>query len=132
MSVLAHYAQNFHAIRDYMDNVIPLPAVPYIGIYLKDLTALNANTTDYVEDETNSGETQRRGKPAIGNSRRLVNFQKCNEIAKIVEDATKFQAVRFPFEEQDWIVQQLLAIGGMDSDQMYEVIKGYNERKKRT
>jgi son of sevenless-like protein len=91
---------SFAAIRSRIKNVKP-PAIPYIGIYLTDLT--------FIED----------GNPKYVNER--INFVKCKCFAGVIRDLQTYQNTKYEFAKATELHEMLLTMIPLNDDQMYKL-----------
>ena len=82
----------------------PLPALPFLGLFLTDLTF------------TDDGNQDMRGK--------LINFDKYAKTARIINDLMRYQ-VPYPLTEvveiQDYLLQSIQDRGTRDAQDLYEL-----------
>ncbi|KAH0586264.1 Cell division control protein 25 [Termitomyces sp. J132] len=74
---LADHSRNYHEYRSKLRNTAP-PAVPFLGLYLTDLTFCR------------EGNPSHRASP-VNPSKKLLNFNKYHKLARIVQDMQRFQ-----------------------------------------
>ncbi|KAG6891672.1 hypothetical protein C0992_012721 [Termitomyces sp. T32_za158] len=74
---LADYNRNYHEYRSKLRNTAP-PAVPFLGLYLTDLTFCR------------EGNPSHRTSP-VNPNKKLLNFNKYHKLARIVQDMQRFQ-----------------------------------------
>ncbi|KZV73767.1 ras GEF [Peniophora sp. CONT] len=74
---LADHARNYHEYRSRLRNTPP-PAVPFLGLYLTDLTFCR------------EGNPSTRASP-LAPDKKLINFNKYHKMARIVQDMQRFQ-----------------------------------------
>ncbi|KAJ1939156.1 hypothetical protein FBU59_004216, partial [Linderina macrospora] len=100
--------RNFSEYRDALHSCNP-PAIPFVGIYLQDLT--------FIEDGNDD---------IIANSPHLINFAKRQRTAGTIRDLQQFQNVPYNLtpvaEIQDWLLKRLeeLCPNGQSSDRLVE------------
>ncbi|KAJ2479855.1 hypothetical protein IWW56_002813 [Coemansia sp. RSA 2131] len=100
--------RNFAEYRDSLHSCNP-PAIPFVGVYLQDLT--------FIEDGNDDMITSRPG---------LINFAKRQRTAGTVRDLQQFQNVPYNLtpvaEIQDWLLKRLeeLCPNGQSSDRLVE------------
>jgi hypothetical protein len=75
------------------------PAIPYIGVYLTQLTFSYEGNSDYQDG--------------------LVNFSKCVLISKIIEKILSFQARQFNFVIIEQIQEKLRALPKLDESELF-------------
>jgi len=78
-------SKNYSAYRDIVATAQP-PFIPYLGLYLSDLTFIEDGNPDTLPDGA------------------YVNFEKCSMVAKVIQDLCKFQLQPYNFTRLD-IVQ---------------------------
>jgi hypothetical protein len=97
--------------RNYADYRIalkraPLPALPFLGLFLTDLT--------FTDD----------GNPDTRNNGKLINFDKYAKTAKIISDLVRYQ-VPYPLSEvgeiQDYLNQSIQDRGTRDAQDLYDL-----------
>lgn len=93
-------SKNYSAIRTRIKNVKP-PAIPYIGIYLTDLT--------FTED----------GNPKYINGK--INFVKCKCFAGIIRDLQTYQNTKYQFAVCKELYDQLASATGISEDEMFKM-----------
>ncbi|KAF8627382.1 hypothetical protein AX17_006197 [Amanita inopinata Kibby_2008] len=74
---LADHGRNYHEYRGKLRNTAP-PAVPFLGLYLTDLTFCREGNPSHRVSPPNSNKT-------------LLNFNKYHKLARIVQDMQRFQ-----------------------------------------
>ena len=81
------------------------PMIPYLGVFLKDLTFLDVGNSRYLDEDSN-----------------IINFDKYRMIGSIITELRNFQQIPYKFEA-DVVCQQLLrfAIIPFDEDNLYEI-----------
>ncbi|KAJ2161364.1 hypothetical protein GGF46_001542 [Coemansia sp. RSA 552] len=100
--------RNFAEYRDSLHSCNP-PAIPFVGVYLQDLT--------FIEDGNDD---------MITNSPGLINFAKRQRTAGTIRDLQQFQNVPYNLtpvaEIQDWLLKRLeeLCPNGHSSDRLVE------------
>ncbi|KAJ1668257.1 hypothetical protein EV178_000602 [Coemansia sp. RSA 1646] len=101
--------RNFAEYRDSLHSCNP-PAIPFVGVYLQDLTFIEDGNDDMI---TNSNA-------------RLINFAKRQRTAGTVRDLQQFQNVPYNLtpvaEIQDWLLRRLeeLCPNGQSSERLVE------------
>jgi hypothetical protein len=75
---------NYRAPLALLANCEP-PCVPYLGIFLKQLTGVEEGTPDFLP-------------PAVAGGPRLINFAKRRKVAEILQRVQTFQAARYAFD----------------------------------
>jgi len=84
---------NFKHLRDTQENTEP-PAIPYLGVFLQDLTFLEDGNPDLIDD----------GK---------INFSKRQHVARVIFDLLRFQGVPYNFQS---IPELRIAIENLEFD----------------
>ncbi|KAG2051523.1 ras GEF [Suillus hirtellus] len=74
---LADHGRNYHQYRSRLRNIAP-PAVPFLGLYLTDVTFCREGNPSYRESPNAPGK-------------KLLNFNKYHKLARIVQDMQRFQ-----------------------------------------
>ncbi|EKM79458.1 hypothetical protein AGABI1DRAFT_59094 [Agaricus bisporus var. burnettii JB137-S8] len=74
---LADHGRNYHEYRSRLRNTCP-PAVPFLGLYLTDVTFCR------------EGNPSHRVSP-LNSDKKLLNFNKYHKLARIVQDMQRFQ-----------------------------------------
>jgi len=76
--------KNYSAYRDIVATAVP-PFIPYLGLYLSDLTFIEDGNPDTLADGA------------------YVNFEKCSMVAKVIQDLCKHQLQPYNFTRVDVI-----------------------------
>ena len=96
--------KNFAEYRDTLHKAVP-PCVPFLGVYLTDLT--------FIED----------GIPSIIKKTTLINFAKRAKTAEVIRDIQQYQNVPYPLqpvpELAEYILSNMRTAG--DVHEMYEM-----------
>ncbi|KAF5382714.1 hypothetical protein D9615_002919 [Tricholomella constricta] len=74
---LADHSRNYHEYRSKLRNTAP-PAVPFLGLYLTDVTFCREGNPSHRASPINSGK-------------KLLNFNKYHKLARIIQDMQRFQ-----------------------------------------
>ncbi|KAJ6621899.1 ras guanine nucleotide exchange factor domain-containing protein [Mycena sp. CBHHK59/15] len=74
---LADHSRNYHEYRSKLRNTAP-PAVPFLGLYLTDVTFCREGNPSHRASPMNPGK-------------QLLNFNKYHKLARIVQDMQRFQ-----------------------------------------
>ncbi|KAF8555708.1 ras GEF [Imleria badia] len=74
---LADHSRNYHGYRSKLRNIAP-PAVPFLGLYLTDVTFCREGNPSY------------RDAP-LAPGKKLLNFTKYHKLARIIQDMQRFQ-----------------------------------------
>ncbi|KAJ1725409.1 hypothetical protein LPJ53_000447 [Coemansia erecta] len=99
--------RNFAEYRDSLHSCNP-PAIPFVGVYLQDLTFIEDGNDDMIPNT------------------RLINFAKRQRTAGTIRDLQQFQNVPYNLtpvaEIQDWLLKRLeeLCPNGQSSDRLVE------------
>ncbi|KAJ5068117.1 ras guanine nucleotide exchange factor i-related [Anaeramoeba ignava] len=110
-SIKLNYQQTLESLKNQMDssgayktyrellkNVNP-PCIPYLGIYLTDLTFIEDGVPDF-----------------IGN---LINYTKRSQISKVILNIQQYQQKSYEFQYVHQISQLLLKIRNLDDSELY-------------
>ncbi|KTW29649.1 hypothetical protein T552_00858 [Pneumocystis carinii B80] len=106
--------KNFSEYREILRLINP-PCVPFLGVYLTDLT--------FIED----------GNPdMIKNSKDLINFSKRIKTAEIIREIQRYQSISYSFQVVPEIQSYLLeCLEGMDKlNDMYDISLGIEPRER--
>jgi len=79
-------SKNYSAYREIVATATP-PFIPYLGLYLSDLTFIEDGNQDTLADGA------------------YVNFEKCSMVAKVIQDLCKFQLQPYNYTRVDLIQQ---------------------------
>ena len=116
-SVVKH-DRNYLTLRQRLQNQVP-PCVPFVGLYLTDLTFVDA------------GNQSTRQLPSVSpseESKPVINFDKHMKTAKIISELQRFQ-IPYRFNEipelQTWMQDQLVRVRTADQS---DVVKDYYRR----
>ncbi|KAJ3443426.1 ras guanine nucleotide exchange factor i-related [Anaeramoeba flamelloides] len=93
-------SSSYKLYRETLNTLNP-PCIPYLGIYLTDLTFIEEGNKDYVNG--------------------LVNFYKTHLISKVIQDVQKFQQKRYNFMPVIQISKFLTNFPKMSQDTIYEL-----------
>ncbi|KAJ3445578.1 ras guanine nucleotide exchange factor i-related [Anaeramoeba flamelloides] len=99
LSDLMSTKDSYKASRDALKTSNP-PCIPYLGIFLTDLTFIEEGNNDFTDG--------------------LINFYKRNLIAKVIKDVQIFQQKRYNFMPVMQISKFLSNFDNFDSDVLYE------------
>ena len=91
--------QNYKNFREKLHNVNP-PCIPYLGVYLTDLT--------FIED----------GNPALTGN--LINFVKRQKVSEVISEIQQYQDVPYCLERVDSIHHWLNSIEMISEDNLYK------------
>nr|KAJ3412401.1 hypothetical protein HK105_002366 [Polyrhizophydium stewartii] len=112
MKRITNHQRNFAEYRTVLRRV-QLPALPFLGLFLTDLTF------------TDDGNPDRR------NDGRLINFDKYAKTARIVQEVQRFQ-MPFVFvdvgEIQDYLIAAIEHEGRRDAQELYEISLAFEPR----
>jgi len=100
---------NFRAIRHAILYVKP-PCIPYIGVFLTDLT--------FIED----------GNPNTLNDK--INFIKRRKLAMLIRDIQTYQQTPYSLQNVPELQEKLKAITSMEDDKLYKLSLEYEPRQK--
>ena len=104
LSSLFTAESNYINYRDLVVTHVP-PMIPYLGVFLKDLTFLDIGNSKYLDE----AETK-------------LNFDKLRMIAKVISEVHNFQKIPYQFEEITAIQKLLFSIvTPFDEDQLYNI-----------
>eukprot|EP01137_Pigoraptor_chileana_P016904 Opistho-2@74154 len=90
---LAKYANNFKNLRETLHKIDP-PCVPYLGIYLTDLTFIADGNPDTVITPTGD---------------ELIHFQKYRLISRVIEEIQQYQHKPYALKKETPLYDQLAA-----------------------
>ncbi|KAL9125922.1 MAG: hypothetical protein Q9217_004943 [Psora testacea] len=107
---IINHERNYASLRQTFQNQTP-PCVPWVGLYLTDLTFVDA------------GNQTTRQLPGVGfeGSKSVINFDKHMKTAKIISELQRFQV---PYrlieiaELQTWLQDQLVRVRAADQTEM--------------
>jgi len=102
--------KNFTNIRTAIRSVKP-PCIPYIGLYLTDLTFIEDGNPKYIDG--------------------LINFEKCRFFANVIRDMQIYQNQRYPLEKCEELYKMLKEIKHLSENEMYEESLKKEERSKK-
>jgi son of sevenless-like protein len=92
---------NYTNLRNYLKKSISPPCIPYIGVYLTDLTFLEDGNTDL-----------------LGN---LINFDKRRRIATVISDIKQYQQAKYALAHEPVLREFVLKISeGFDENKCYK------------
>ncbi|TPX39964.1 hypothetical protein SeLEV6574_g06897 [Synchytrium endobioticum] len=92
---LMNPAKNFSTYRDSLKGVTP-PCVPFLGVYLTDLTFIEDGNPDFIKPPSTSQPSSPTS-PTQLSGVRLVNFAKHAKTADVVREIQTFQHVVYSF-----------------------------------
>lgn len=96
---------NFQAFRDHLHRVDP-PSIPYLGVFLTDLTFLEDGNKDFVVGE---GDTS------------LINFTKRHKISHVIREIRQYQQMPYCLQHIKFIGDYLLKAEYMEEDECYKL-----------
>ncbi|KAF2073360.1 hypothetical protein CYY_005330 [Polysphondylium violaceum] len=101
------------SFKDYREKLRQTTSacIPYIGIYLSDLTFIHEGNPDYRDD--------------------LINFSKQREIASTIISIQQFQNTYYYYETNERLRSQLLDIKGIDNDTIWKMSLTIERREER-
>lgn len=93
--------QNFKNFRAYLHSADP-PSIPYLGVYLTDLT--------FIEDGNNDN---------VANG--LINFVKRQQVFGVINEIQQYQNSPYCLEKVDFICDWLLEVKSINEDECYKL-----------
>ena len=93
--------QNYKNFRSYLHSVDP-PVIPYLGVYLTDLTFIEDGNKDYL-------------------SGRLINFVKRQHVSHVIREIQQYQNDLYALEPVSVLQQWLRNITYFEEDQMFDI-----------
>ncbi|KAH6594554.1 hypothetical protein BASA50_006504 [Batrachochytrium salamandrivorans] len=110
---VTNHARNYSEYRALLKRA-PLPALPFLGLFLTDLT--------FTDD----------GNPDKRNEGRLINFDKYAKTARIIQDVQRYQ-LPFSFVDvagvQEFLLEAVDREGRRDAQELYEISLAYEPRE---
>ncbi|ODV88826.1 hypothetical protein CANCADRAFT_13579, partial [Tortispora caseinolytica NRRL Y-17796] len=107
-------SKNFAQYRKLLHN-LSLPSIPFMGVYLTDLTFIEDGNPDVIEMED----------PSKGKQVKYINFAKHQKIAEIIREIQQFQANPYEFrplkEIQHWLDSRRQSVENLNVEQLYEM-----------
>jgi hypothetical protein len=97
----------YKAFRDYLHTCRP-PCIPYLGVYLTDLTFIEDGCKDVVMQGDKGSEVK------------LVNFEKCRKTARAIQEISQYQDTPFNLTSIDYMRDALLEMGYDTVDNNYK------------
>jgi len=94
--------RNFHLFREHLHSVDP-PCIPYVGVYLTDLTFIEDGNQDYLSD-----------------SKVLINFDKRRKISQVIREIQQYQQTPYCLEAVPSIQGYLLKAEFWGENETYE------------
>lgn len=115
---VVNHDRNYAALRQHLHNHVP-PCIPFVGLYLTDLTFVDAGNQTTRQLPTSSPSQKGQA---------VINFDKHMKTAKIISDLQRFQ-IPYRFQEipelQTWMQDQLVRVRTNDQT---DVVKDYYRR----
>ncbi|KNC50275.1 Ras guanine nucleotide exchange factor A [Thecamonas trahens ATCC 50062] len=96
---LLDFKGSYRNLRNYLKHVVP-PCIPFIGMYLTDLTFIHEGNPDVLDG--------------------LINFEKHSKVASIIHEMLTYQAIPFALETVPQIKLWLSHLDGADDDTTYD------------
>mmetsp|Transcript_2298 Transcript_2298/g.4760 ORF Transcript_2298/g.4760 Transcript_2298/m.4760 type:complete len:541 (-) Transcript_2298:518-2140(-) len=104
---LVHPVKSHAALRQAMRQTGRRAAVPYLGLYLTDLTFIEDGNKDWVADDD------------MGGGARLVNLGKCMMLGKVHSEIVRFQNTMYDIEPIEPMALFFSALDPPDDDAIY-------------
>ena len=101
-SLMARGSTNYKNFRAYLHNVNP-PCIPYLGVYLTDLTFIEDGNKDNLPDGLN------------------INFMKRQRLAEVIAEIQTYQNTPYCLEEVGFIRDYLLNAESLPEEQCYKL-----------
>ena len=118
LKLVVNHDRNYAALRQRLQNHMP-PCVPFVGLYLTDLTFVDAG---------NQTTRQLPGSSPSQKGKLVINFDKHMKTAKIISELQRFQ-IPYRFTEipemQTWMQDQLVKVR---TNNQSDVVKDYYRR----
>ena len=92
--------QNFKNFRAKLHSADP-PSIPYLGVYLTDLTFIEDGNSDLTGD--------------------LINFVKRQQVSGVIQEIQQYQHAPYCLEKVDFIEEWLLDLKYVDEDEAYKL-----------
>lgn len=92
---------NFKDYREALKNVVP-PVVPYLGLFLTDLTFLNEGNPDFLDEE-----------------KKFVNFAKMTKIARVVRNIIIYQQEPYCLSAVEFIQDYIRSFKTLSEEEQY-------------
>lgn len=86
------------------------PAIPYLGMYLTDLTLIHHGSRDFLDEDEPRESTQR-----------VTNFAKCRKLYDICHIVELFQADGYEYTEDEDAAAVLGDLEHHSSDDLYDI-----------
>lgn len=100
LKTLTDRSKNYFNMRKHLKNINP-PLLPYLGIYLTDLTFIEEGNNDEIKG--------------------LINFYKRHLISETIRSIKQYQLMAYNFEKIEFIQDKLRNIAVYDEDKLYEL-----------
>lgn len=91
---------NFHTFREYLKTKIAPPSIPYMGVYLTDLTFIEEGNNDFTAEG-------------------LINFEKRRQVAKVIDDLLSYQKDPYPLLDVVPLQEMLKTARVLNEDDQY-------------
>merc|ERR1711916_273871 len=94
LEVLMNSQKSYKNFRDVLHSVNP-PCIPYLGMYLTDLTFIDDGNPDFVQSPTNA---------------KLINFYKRTLVVNVIHEVQQYQQTRYELpnnNELEAFIQEL-------------------------
>jgi hypothetical protein len=101
---------NFRALRTALKNVKP-PCIPYIGLYLTDLTFIEEGNPKYINQK--------------------INFVRCRKFAEVIRDMQTYQNTRYALLPYPELQEALRGIQTLSEEEMYQQSLKVEARQKK-
>lgn len=92
--------KSWAAFREELRTCTP-PAIPYLGVFLTDLTFINDGNKDTIDGE--------------------INFRKVMMVYKILETVKKFQKINYNIQVENPAYSLLYQLPGLDDESNYQL-----------
>lgn len=106
LEALISSEENYKLYRQLIVNVKP-PAIPYIGVLLKDITFINDGNPDTLEQDF--------GKP------NFINFNKREKLANVILEIRKFQQTPYGGKRDKYLQALIESPEMLDENQIWEL-----------
>ena len=104
MDELFSVTDNYFAYKKIIVHQIP-PLVPYLGVFLRDLTTLEVGNSTFCENDS-----------------RLINYEKFRMISTVLQEFRMYQQIRYSFPEHKQIQTAIrYSIDPLDEEQLYNL-----------
>ncbi|GMM35628.1 Ras family guanine nucleotide exchange factor [Saccharomycopsis crataegensis] len=109
MNKMMNPKRNFYEYREMVKYVTGVPCVPFVGVYLTDLTFIANGTPDYLNGDPN-----------------VINFYKRSKMESIISNILAFQAISYSFKRvesiQEFIIKGFKEYPSPDSQYQISLI----------